>query len=192
MNIPLKDSSDDFFATFLDDTRKYAPYFALSSSRQDDEASVVFVLNQELEMRGQEPFRSVTPRGQGNDPPDFEARDNLGKRIGIEVTELVDGRSIAAEENGSHVSQLSFTPTKAITDISARIRKKDGADIKGGSYDQYILIIYCDDPRFLDSEILNAVRGTQFGSANLIDRAYFLQSYCPLEKCCPLVELRLD
>lgn len=184
-------NSENFFATFLDDARKYAPYFFLSSCRQDNEAGVVEVFNQELSRLGKKPLRSVKLRGHGNDPPDCEASDSLGQRVGIEVTELVDGDSIAAEKEGHHVCQLALTPSEAISAIRERIRKKDRAKVKGGPYHQYILIICCDDPRFLSYETLDAVPSAQFGATNLIDAAYLLQSYCPFKKCCPVIELQL-
>ena len=190
MNIPRK-NSENFFATFLNGVRKYAPYFALSSSRQNNEFNVAVALSQELRKRGKEPFHSILLRGRGNDPPDCEAKDSHGKRIGIEVTELVDGDSISAAKKGESFSQDTLKPSEVTENITAKIRKKDGADVKGGTYDEYILIIYCDDPRFLDYEILDAIRKEQFAPTRLIDRVYFLESYCPWEKCCPYIELRL-
>ena len=191
MNIP-RENSDNFSATFLNRAREYAPYFALSSSQQDNEISVVDVLSRELTKQGKSSFHSIVPRGRGKDPPDCEARNGNGKRIGIELTELVDGNSISATKNGVYIFQDALKPSEVTEIITTIIRKKDGADVKGGPYDEYILIIYCDDPRFLDYEILDAIRKEQFGPASLIDRVYFLESYCPWKKCCPYFELRLD
>ena len=140
MNIP-PDNSNDFYATFLNGVRKYAPYFALSASREDDEISVPIVLSQELTKRRRKSFHSVVLREKGQDPPDCEARDNYGKRIGIEVTELVDGDSISATKKGEFTSHICLTSLEAISTISTIIRKKDRADVKGGPYDEYVLII---------------------------------------------------
>ena len=123
MNIP-RENSDKFFATFPNGVRKYAPYFALSSSRQDNETSVADALSQELRKRGKEPFHSIVPRGQSNDPPDCEAKDSHGKRIGIEVTELVDGNSISAAKNGVHIFQDALKPSEVTEIITTIIRKK--------------------------------------------------------------------
>ena len=127
-------------------------------------------LSQELRKQGKEPFHSFVQRGQGNDPPDREAKDSHGKRIGIEVTELVDRNSISAAKKGEYIFQDALKSSEVTEIITTIIRKKDGAYVKGGPYDEYILIIYCDDPRFLDYEILDAIRKEQFSSASLIDR----------------------
>ena len=190
MNIS-RENSDNFFPTFLDSPREYAPYFALSSSQQDNELSVADVLSQELAKRGKSPFYSIVPRGRGKDPPDCEARNGNEKRIGIEVTELVDGNSISAAKKREYIFQDPLKPSEVTEIITTIIRKKDSADVKGEPYDEYILIIYCDDPYFLDYEILDAIRKEQFAPTRLIDRVYFLESYCPWQKCCPYIELRL-
>ena len=186
------DNSSDFYAAFPEGIRGYAPYFSLSTSRQDNEVEVVSVLSEQMMKQKKEYFHSIVPRGQGNDPPDCEARGINRERIGIEVTELVDGDSIATAKKGESISQGNLSPHDVIETISTIIARKDSADVKGGPYDQYILIIYCDDPLFLDYEILEAIRKAQFDPTSLIDRAYFLESYCPWEKCCPYIELRLD
>ena len=191
MNIPRK-NCDNFSPSFLNDARVYAPYFALSSSQQDNEISVADVLSRELTKHGISSFNSIVPRGRGKDPPDCEARNGNGKLIGIEVTELVDGNSISAAKNGEYIFQDALKLSEVTEIITTIIHKKDGADIKGGPYDEYILIIYCDDPRFLDFEIQDAIRKEKFGPVSLIDRVYFLESYCPWKKCCPYIDLRLN
>ena len=67
--------------------------------------------------------------------------------------------------------------------------KKDRADARGGIYDVYILVIYSDDPSFLDYESLEAVREAKFERTSLIDHAYFLTSYDPWKRCCPYIKL---
>ncbi|MDE0154812.1 MAG: hypothetical protein OXS28_04310 [Gammaproteobacteria bacterium] len=187
------DKDNDFFETFLEGVRKHAPYFFLSSNRQLNEVDVANLLSEELSKQGEESFHSVTSRGQSNDPPDCEATGDEGERIGIEVTELVDGPSIATAK-GRDVSfqEESWKPSRVIEKITCIIRRKDRADPKGGPYDLYILIVYCDDPLILDYENLKAIRDSDFPATQLIDRVYFLQSYCPFEKRCPHIKLRLS
>ena len=188
----LSDNNNNFDFTLLDGVRGHAPYFALSYCREQNEIEVAHVLNEELRNRGKESFHSIVSRGQSNDPPDCEARGNNEERIGIEVTELVDEYSIVAAKKRELFIQDILPPLHVIEQISTIIRRKDGAIVKGGPYDSYILIIYCDDPMFLDHGIQNAIRNAQFGPTSLIDRAYYLESYLPWEKCCPYIELRLD
>ena len=175
----------------LEGARKHASYFALSPKQEEIEFGVVQTLNEELENRGEMPFHSFKSRGQGNDPPDCEATNDDGRRIGIEVTELVDGAAIAAAKERKFVWQDPPEAQSVVERVSDIIRNKDGATVLGGPYDQYILVIYCDDPGYLDFQVREAIGKTQFGPTHLIDRAYFLESYCPWEGSCPLIELQL-
>lgn len=189
-------SMEEFLRELWEDVeqvRKHAPYFALSKDKRQNELEVVGQFNQELKSQGVEPFDSIVVRESGEDPPDCEATGNGGGRIGIEVTELVDGDAIASAYNGEMIDQnLPIPPSLVIEKVSAIFRRKDCAVVKGGSYDLYILIIYCDDPAFLDFEIHNRLRNERFGPTKLIDRAYFFESYNPWEKRCPYIELQLD
>ena len=158
----LPDTSHDFFATFLEGARQHAPYFSLSSDPQVNEAEVALVLSEQLSKQGTKTFHSIVPRRQPNDPPDCEAIGPNGERIGIEVTALVDGHSIAAAKRGDFVSQEIWKPSRVIEEIASIVRKKDRAVPKGGPYKSYILIICCDDPLYLDNENLDAIRNTTF------------------------------
>ena len=150
------------------------------------------LLSEELLKQGEETFKSVTSRGESNDPPDCEAIGDKGERIGIEVTELVDGPSIAAARGEDVSFQESWKPSRVIENIACIIRRKDRAVPKGGPYELYILIVYCDDPLILDYENIEAIRDSSFPATQLIDRVYFLWSYCPFEKRCPHIKLRLS
>lgn len=173
--------------------RKHAPYFALSKDKQQNELEVVDLFNRELNSQGVEHFHSIVVRGSGKDPPDCEATANGGELIGVEVTELVDEDAIASAYNGKMIDQnLPIPPSVVIEKVSAIIRRKDSAVVKGGPYDLYILIIYCADPAFLDFEIHNRLRNERFGPTKLIDHVYFFESYNPWTKSCPYIELRLD
>ena len=171
--------------------REYAPYFALSLDRQDNEIGVALVLNRELSKQGKMSFRSVVSRGPDSDPPDCEAAGKNGERVGIEVTELVDETSLRAAKKGALFTPSACVPSHVVEKISTIIRKKDQARIKGGRYDTYVLIIFCDDPYFLTYENIEAIRKAQFEPTKQIDRVYFLESYLPWEGRCPYIELCL-
>ena len=187
----LLSNDQDFYAKFLEDVRKHAPYFSLSSDKQVNETEAALVLSRELSKQSMESFHSISSRGQSNDPPDCEALNSKGERIGIEVTELVHGPSVAAATRGDIIPDEMKKPSELIEEITGRVLEKDGADPKGGPYSWYILIIYCDDHRYLDHDNLEAIRKAAFPAMRLINRVYFLQSYCPMEKRCPYIELRL-
>ncbi|MCY4227189.1 MAG: hypothetical protein OXF20_05735 [Gammaproteobacteria bacterium] len=186
------DKVNDFFETCLENIRKHAPYFSLSSDRQVNEADVAHVLSMELSKQGEDSFHSVISRGKTNDPPDCEAVSDKGERIGVEVTELVDGPSVAAEKRGCVSFQEAWKPSRVIEKITRIIDRKDHAIPNGDPYELYILVVYCDDPLILDYENLKAIRASNFPATQLIDRAYFLYSYGPFEKRCPYITLRLS
>lgn len=183
------DDLREYFATCFDGVRQHAPYFALSADRQENEADVARVLREEMLRRGEQSFHSIQSRGQGNDPPDCEAIGSNEERVGIEITELVDGRAIEGAVRGTNVPHKAVAPRAVVERISTVIRKKDRANVQGGRYDLYILVICCDDPCYLDYEVMLAIRDARFTRPRLIDRAYFLASYDPWQGCCPYIEL---
>ena len=181
----------EFYSSCLEEIRDYASYFALSRNQSQNELEVVHIWNKSLKNNGKEPFSCIQIRDQGNDPPDCEATDGLGRRIGIEVTELVDQYLANPKNKGDRGTSLCAKPEAVLKVIDSQIRRKDTAQIKDGPYAQYILIIYSDDPHYVEHGNLKEVRSYQFGETKLIDHAYLLLSYCPFNKCCPLIELNL-
>lgn len=184
---------EDFLDVVKANDRPYAGYFAWRSDRAVEEIGVVQSFHESLEHCGEGFFHSFSARGPGNDPPDCEALSTAGDRIAIEVTELVDGESIAAAKINAPLNWTPFTKSALSRLLSERIAKKDNpSDVKGGPYKQYLLVIYCDDPRVLDYELIEHVRGSRFSSTRLLNRAFLLFSYSPWEKCCPYIELNLN
>ena len=183
------DDLPDYFETCFDGMRQHAPYFALSEDKQENEADVTRVLREEMLRRGEASYHSIQSRGQGKDPPDCVAIGSNKERVGIEVTELVDERAVERAVRGMVVPHNPVAPQAAVERISTVVRKKDCANVQGGRYDLYILVIYCDDHCFLDYEVMVAIREARFTRPRLIDRAYFLASYDPWQRCCPYIEL---
>lgn len=184
---------EEFIDTIKANVRQHAGYFAWVSDRTVEEIGVVQSLHESLEKLSEGFFHSYQSRGESNDPPDCEALTNEGERIAIEVTELVDGDSIAASKRKKRIPWEPWGRTELYELIQGRIEKKDNpAEIKGGPYSRYVLIIYCDEPRFLDYDLIEHVRSCDFGPTKLLDRVFFLMSYIPWEKCCPFIELKLN
>ncbi len=95
--------------------RGYADFFGWAIDRDLAEWSVTITLLKALEAKGTAFFTRVKSRGRPNDPPDCEALDANGKRIAIEVTELVEGRAIQKYKRGDVYEWA---------DWSSRLRKK--------------------------------------------------------------------
>ena len=184
-----QDDLQVFFAESCKEIRKHAPYFALSADKQQNEVDVACVLREEMLRRGEESYHSIQSRGLGNDPPDCEAIGNNGERVGIEVTELVEESAIEGANRGTDTPHEPIAPLAAVERISNIVQKKDRADVRGERYDLYFLVIYCGDPCFLTHDVLVSIREARFERTHLINRAYFLESYNPWQKCCPYVEL---
>jgi hypothetical protein len=184
---------EEFFDTVKANVRNHAGYFSWLSNRDVEELGVVQSLHESLAHHGQSFFHSYQVRGRGNDPPDCEATSDAGGRIGIELTELVVGKSIEAAKSTQSIPwEEPFSKSQLFQLLADRIEKKDNPiGVKGGPYEEYVLVIYCDEPRVLDYGLIEYVRGAAFPATKLIDRAFLLFSYCPWEKCCPYIELQL-
>ena len=179
------------FDTFKPNMRKHAEYFSWCSDRTVEEIGAVQSFHESLAHHGQSFFHSYRSRGRGNDPPDCEALSNAGERIAIEVTELVHGDSIRAAKSSQSIQWEPYTKRELCELLGTRIAKKDNPpEVKGGPYRGYVLLIYCDEPRVLDYDLIEHVRGHAFPGTTLIDRAFLLFSYSPWEKCCPYIELQ--
>lgn len=171
--------------------RPHAGFFTNETDRAEAELYAVKVLQESLEADGAAFFHSPTSRGD-DDPPDCEARLFDGGRIGIEVTEIVEGLSIAAEKSGKPAEWRSYSPEEIERILADRIRAKDcPTDLKGAPYDSYVLVICTDENRVLNYELIQHIRSLKFEKCNLIDRCFLLMSYSPWEAKCPYVELKL-
>ena len=188
-----EDEWEEFINTVVANVRQHAGYFSWESDRSIEEVGVVQSLHESLEKLSEGFFHSYRSRGDGNDPPDCEALDTEGDRIGIEVTELVDGSSISATRRGGLTPWEPWKKVELYELIRRRIEIKDNPyERKGGPYHEYILIIYCDEPRVLHYDLIEYIRGCVFGPTKRLDRVFLLMSYSPWEQCCPFVELQLN
>jgi hypothetical protein len=136
------------------------------------------------------PLTGLVSRGQGNDPPDCEALDASGRRVAVEVTELVDGAAIASARKHGGNNWASWDSTKFLQALESRIRSKDAKTLKGGPYSEYIVVIHTDEP-MLSIELVEQWLGEiALPSAGQIQRAYLLLSYDPHRKGYPYVRLK--
>jgi hypothetical protein len=182
----------EFIEAVKDNVRQHAGYFTWLMDRTIEEVGVIQSSCESLDQHGQGFFHSYKSRGENNDPPDCEAQSLKGEKIGIEVTELVDGASIAASKRKQSVLWEPWQTGELFELLRERITRKDLSQVKGGPYSQYILIIYSDEPRILDYHLIEFVRTCKFGPTRFLNRVFFLLSYSPWEKCCPYIELKLD
>jgi hypothetical protein len=172
--------------------RGYSDFFAWPVDRQLEEWAIVDSLKESLEKANAGFFNSLVARGRGNDPPDCEANLFEGGKLGIEVTELVDPAAILAYKNGDTNQHAEWGEDKLIKSIAHRLKTKDNStNIKGGPYDQYILVIHTDEPLLSFDYTYPLLASTRFQYYSLIDRAFLLMSYDEKHQCCPFIELNI-
>lgn len=172
--------------------RGYGDFFAWPVDRQLEEWAIVDLLKESLEKANAVFFNSLVARGKGNDPPNCEAIQLDGGKLGIEVTELVDPEAILAHKNGNTGHRAEWNRHKLIKAIEARLKAKDIAkNIKGGPYDQYILVIHTDEPVLTYDFLFPMVSNHVFQYYSVIDRVFLLMSFDEKYQCCPYIELNI-
>jgi hypothetical protein len=115
------------------------------------------------------------PHGR-NFPPDWEAEVE-GRRVGVEVTELVDQDVLHGIQQTNHFRVALWPSGRLRCRIEKIIRRKDAADIPGEPYARYILVIHTDEGDIKSETVAEALTGFQMRTA-LIDEAY-LYRYQP-------------
>jgi hypothetical protein len=173
--------------------RGYSDFFNWPIDRELEEWGIVDAFKRSLEKSKAGFFDQVTARGRGNDPPDCEATLFNGRKLGIEVTELVDPEAIMAYKNGDVDQWAEWSREKLINSITKRLKAKDiSKNIKGGPYDIYVVIIHTAEPILSFDYIYPILSKYIFKYYSIIDRAFLLMSYDQKYKLCPYIELNIS
>jgi len=186
-----RSSSDSQLAQLLREAISKKRAYAGFWSWPDREVAELGVAQDLLESlareSGTKPWK-VRSRGVGNDPPDCEATDEHGKRIGIEITELVDQQHAGGEStNWSEWDEL-----KTQEYVAERLASKDDpSHLQGGPYHKYYVILFTDEPMLPARRLRLLLEHATFGPFRLIDGAWVLASYEPGETV-PHVALRIS
>ena len=169
--------------------RGYASFFEWPD-RDQKEVGVSLSLFESLLAKEGLHYSNLRARGQGNDPPDCEASAPDGKRIGIEVTELVDPKGIKNAKAGRRYDWATWDKSKLESYVLSRITTKDEpSDLKGGPYDHYWLVIHCDEPELNHGRTQALLSGWAGASTKLVSEAFLLFSYEPQHELCPYIRL---
>jgi hypothetical protein len=174
--------------------RGYANYFGWAANRDLEEWGVMQCLRESLESQGQ-PFcyLNLTIRGRPNDPPDFEARDADGRRVAVEVTELVSEEAIRAHKTGSVYDFAVWDRGALVSNLTRTIARKDGKypQLKDPPYDGgYELVVFTDEPMLSRESVEKFLSGHVFEATHL-SRVMLLLGYDPGVQRCPLYKLPL-
>ena len=172
--------------------RGYASFFEWPDKEQK-EVGIVLHLFESLSSQEGNEWKKLVPRGQGNDPPDCEATDPAGKRLGIEVTELVDGSAIGRRKAGDTYHTAPWDQAKFLRFLDERFTAKDVPfAIRGGPYDEYWLLIHCDEPELPFERVREFLFGLAVRQTRLIDQAFLLLSYSPHRNGYPYIRLQVE
>jgi hypothetical protein len=159
--------------------RGYAGYFDWPN-RDQKELGVAVDLFESLEVREGLQYRQARARGSRNDPPDVEVRDSTDRLIGIEVTELVDPDAIKSYKAGNRWDWADWSGDKFAKYLRDRVAAKDNpAEVKGGPYSEYWLLIHTDEPALSITEVRKLMGGIAPFPVKLITDAFLLLSYHP-------------
>lgn len=173
-------------------SRGYADFFGWEENRDIEEWGVVVSLSDSLESEGKKLFSGLKRRGRNNDPPDCEARDTDGRRVAIEVTELVDGKAIQDFKSGAVYQWADWDKDKFITSVESLLSRKDSRypELKEPPYDGgYIIVIFTDEPMLDRLTVESYLAGHAFKKPEFLTKAFLLVSYDPAIKKCPHYEL---
>ncbi len=126
------------------------------------------------------PFREIKIRERGDDPPDLEMRDAAGRRIAVEVTEIVHQSSVANAAAGQNTWNFLWTREFSLEKLAERLASKNiGERLKGGVYDEFIVLIYTDEYLLTESRVRPWLVEHLFEKPNTIHRAYLSLGYSP-------------
>ncbi len=174
--------------------RKYAGFFEWSPDRDLAEYGVVESLAKSLSTRGELFFSDLKIRGRGNDPPDLEAVDAEGRRVAIEVTELVDGKVAHAHHVGRTSEVAEWKRDDFIVGLGRRLKAKDArfGHLKGGPYPGgFVVVVFTDETFLTWLAVEHHLKGQTFDGLPNICRAFLLLSYFP-GKGYPCFELKVS
>ncbi len=165
--------------------RKHASFFE-GPQKDIKELFVVKCLIESLEKAGC--YSYFDPNSTVKDPPDCVAQDNNGKLVGIEVSELVDLKTVRdAQQNKAYPKY--WDKQEIIDKIQSIILKKDQKKFHGGPYSSIILVIFTDET-FLDSDdIIPYLQQHEFQKTKQIGEIYLLFSYDPRYRTYPYLKL---
>ena len=172
--------------------RGYADYFGWAENRDLEEWGVLQCCEESLEAQGR-PFYwpTLKIRGRPNDPPDFEALDSEGRRVAVEVTELVSEDAIRAHKAGAVYDFAVWDQDSFLNALTESIGRKDAKfpRLKGPPYPGgYDLVVFTDEPMLSRDIIEGFLRDRTFLVEHL-SRVILLKGYDPGVERCPVYEL---
>lgn len=124
-----------------------------------------------------------------NRAPDCTVRDEAGNLIGVEVCELVDQRTVAANLAGEKVFR-AYDREEFLRRLIAILECKDKKHYHG-EYTKIILIIHTDEPDLVFERCQNWLEGEICRTLGQVVEAYLIFSYDPMIQGYRCISLKL-
>ena len=118
----------------------------------------------------------LVSRPRNQDPPDCEGKLD-GRWSGVEVTELVHQKALEHSIKHSEAYFL-WNRNHLIAEIQDRIDAKDAAQLKGGPYERYVLVIHSNEFILSRIAVTEFLQDAKF-RAKLITDVFLGLSYEP-------------
>ena len=110
-------------------------------------------------------------------------KDGGGALIGLEITELVNGKAIDAQIQGRpdyFATALAFGVSSAIERLSETVQRKDRKAIKVyARYSDYVLLVPCAEPWLSRDNLARAAAAHTWPKTHGIGVAYLMFDYHP-------------
>ena len=166
--------------------RKHASFFEWPQ-KDTKELGVLECLIESLEKAGCSSYSE--PHSSVKDSPDCIARDNSGNLVGIEISELVDLKTVRDAQHNNDYPKY-WVKQEVIDRTQSIILQKDRKKFHGGPYSRIILVIFTDET-FLDpDDVIPYLKQHEFEKTNQIYEIYLLFSYDPRYNTYPCVKLK--
>lgn len=157
-----EDEIEDAFIEALETTRPWQGFWTGGADRAVGERVNA---RQILEAAGHH-VRDLQSRVRGEDPPDCEGWIN-DQWCGVEVTELVDQKTLKASLKGRE-QFLMWTREQLVGALQDRIRRKDKT-WRGGPYERRFLVIPTDEFALTSDVVQRLLQGATFHAEQLTD-----------------------
>ena len=173
--------------------RGYADFFGWSLDRNLEEWGVLQALRESLEAQGRVfYYTDLRIRGRSHDPPDCEARDADGRRVAVEVTELVSEDAIRAYKAGRVYDFALWDRESFLASLAQVIARKDSnyPRLKDPPYHGgYELVVFSYEPMLSRRNVDTYLAGHVLEPPANLSRVVLLLGYDPGVSRCPIYEL---
>ncbi|HDY7535883.1 TPA: hypothetical protein RQJ67_004514 [Vibrio vulnificus] len=189
-NIRFEEVVKDYLIKRKAMVRKHADFFE-APNKTTKELLVTQYLFQMLEVDTNEHLVNMF---LAQDPPDVAVVTSSGKKVGVEVTELVNEKAIDYDIKGERLKYLKEILSWNADSITKKLQhiittKAQKCKKLPEEFDELILLIFTDEPRLNVSIIEKFIKDAKFSDIEAFQSVYILTSYDPKKQGKGLLEI---